>query len=318
MNKRLRDILACPTCGAPLTIGEGLSCLRCGAVFEERHGIPILLDEESRREILNFYQGQPDRDKRGRGKNGGRSGSLSRRLVDWFTHPPSRKIGDVTVPNLCKLWRLLEAHGSEPRVLTVGKLKPRINGQWIEEFPEIRALEAAALRLDIQAGPGVDVVGDGHKLPFLDSSLDAAIALTTLKHLRNPFTFVSELHRVLKPGGLVYAQCVLFDPYHRCPGDYVHFTTSGIVQLFSRFEPVETGVNTGPCYTMFKLLPYSLACLLSCNRRILYNLVLYGSAWALSPIRYLDHFLLKNPWKDYVAFSNYFLGRKRKGRLYER
>lgn len=307
MNKRLRDILACPTCRGPLTFGEGLSCLKCGAVFEERNGIPILLDEESRREILNFYQGQPDRDK---GNNGRRSRSLNERLMAWLTHPPSRKIGDVTAPNLRKLWRLLETAGSEPRVLTVGKLKPRINGQWIEEFPEIRALEAAALRLDIQAGPGVDVVGDGHKLPFLDSSLDAAIALTTLKHLRNPFAFVSELHRVLKPGGLVYAQCVLFDVYHRWPGDYVHFTTSGIVQLFSRFERVETGVNTGPCYTMFKLLPYFLACLLSFNSRILYNLVLYGSAWALSPIRYLDYLLLRNPWKDFLAFSNYFIGRK--------
>lgn len=307
MNKRLRDILACPVCRDPLTFDEGLSCLRCGTVFEERNGTPILLDEASRREILKFYQGQPHLDE---GKDGKRSRSLSERIVNQLTSPPSRKIGDVTVFNLCKFWRLLEAAGGEPRVLTVGKLKPRINGQRIEQFPEIRALNAASLRLDITPGPGVDVVGDGHKLPFLDSSLDAAIALTTLKHLRNPFTFASELHRVLKPGGLVYAQCVLFDPYHRRPGDYVHFTTSGIVQLFSRFETVETGVNTGPCYTMFKLLPYSLACLLSFNSRILYNLVLYGSAWALSPIRYLDHFLLKNPWRDYVAFSNYFLGRK--------
>jgi hypothetical protein len=38
--------------------------------------------------------------------------------------------------------------------------------------------------------------------------------------------------------------------------------------------------------------------------------VLHTSAWALSPIRYLDYFLLDNPWRDFVAFSNYFLGRK--------
>lgn len=307
MNTRLRDILACPNCRNPLTFDEGLSCLGCGMAFEERNGIPILLDETSRRDILNFYQGQPDRSEK---INERRPRPLSERLVYRFTNPPSRKIRDVTVPNLCKLWRLLEATVGEPRVLTVGKLKPRINGQWIAEFPEARALEAASLRLDIKAGPAVDVVGDGHKLPFLDGSLDAAIALTTLKHLRNPFTFVSELHRVLKPGGLVYAQCVLFDPYHRWPGDYVHLTTSGIVQLFSQFEPVETGVNGGPSYTMFKLLPYYFACLFSFNSRTFYNLVLYGSAWMLSPVRYLDYLLLKNPWRDYVAFSNYFLGRK--------
>ena len=306
MKKDLRDILACPTCRGPLA-PEGLSCLKCGGVFEERDGIPILLDEESRREIGKFYQGKWNL---GRAEAEATSTSAGERLRHWFTHPPSGKIGDVTVPNLQKLWRLLEQSKSTPRVLTVGKLKPRINRQRIEEFPEIRALEAASIRLDIKSGPGVDVVGDGHKLPFLDNSLDAALALTTLKHLRNPFAFVSEVHRVLKPGGLVYAQCVLFDPYHRWPGDYVHFTTSGIVQLFSQFEPVDTGVNTGPSYTMFKLLPYYLACLLSFNSEALYGLVLHSSAWALSPIRYLDHFLLKNPWRDFVAFSNYFLGRK--------
>jgi uncharacterized protein YbaR (Trm112 family)/SAM-dependent methyltransferase len=306
MNKDLREILACPTCRGPLSPG-GLSCLKCGAIFEERDGIPILLDEESRHEIVRFYQGRWNADRVEREPP---PTSTRERLQHWFTHPPSRKIGDVTVPNLQKVWRLLVETESKPRVLTVGKLKPRINRQQIDEFPEIRALETASIRLDIKSGPGVDVVGDGHKLPFLDNSVDAVLALTTLKHLRNPFTFVSEVHRVLKPGGLVYAQCVLFDPYHRWPGDYVHFTTSGIVQLFSQFEAVETGVNTGPSYTMFKLVPYYLACLLSFNSKALYGLVLHTSAWALSPIRYLDYFLLDNPWRDFVAFSNYFLGRK--------
>jgi uncharacterized protein YbaR (Trm112 family) len=307
MSKDIRDILACPTCRGSLS-PDLRSCLKCGAVFEERDGIPILLDEESRREILRFYQGQWSSQRVGAEPP---PKSAGERLAYWFTHPPSRKIGDVTVPNLQKLWRILaEQPEKAPRVLTVGKLKPRINRQRIDDFPEIRALEAASIRLDIKAGPGVDVVGDGHKLPFLDNSVDAVLALTTLKHLRNPFLFVSEVHRVLKPGGLVYAQCVLYDPYHRWPGDYVHFTTSGIVQLFSQFEVVETGVNTGPSYTMFKLVPYYLACLLSFNSQTLYGLVLHTSGWVLSPIRYLDHFLLKNPWRDFVAFSNYFLGRK--------
>ena len=193
MREELRDILACPTCRGPLTPDEGLSCLKCGGIFEERDGIPILLDEESRREFVRFYQG---RWSPGRVEAEAAPRSPRERLLHYFTHPPSRKIGDVTVPKLQKLWRLLAESRTEPRVLTVGKLKPWINRQRIEQFSEIRALEAPSIRLDIKSGPGVDVVGDGHKLPFLDDSLDTAIALTTLKHLRNPFAFVSEVHRV--------------------------------------------------------------------------------------------------------------------------
>lgn len=305
MKKRLKDILACPTCRSPLTEGERLTCLACGATFDERHGVPVLLDEESRREIDKFYGGRPQQEDEDRQRK-----QKASRLEHWLTHPPSRKIGDKTVPNLKKLWSLLKERESDPLVLTVGKIKSRINRENSDDDADVRALEAASARLDIKAGPGVAVVGDGHKLPFLDNSFDAAIGLTTVKHLRNPFTFASELYRVLKPGGLVYAQCVLYDPYHRHPGDYCHFTTSGIVQLFHQFTPVETGVNTGPSYTLFKMLPYYFGCLLGGKSPTRYKLALYGATWALSPIRYLDHFLLDSPWKDFVAFSNYFLGRK--------
>jgi uncharacterized protein YbaR (Trm112 family)/SAM-dependent methyltransferase len=309
MRKRLKDLLACPTCRAPLTEAEGerLACLRCGANFEQRDGVPVLLDEESRREILRFYGGRPEQEVEDRRRKAGKKAGWLDHLL---THPPSRKVGDKTVPNLQKLWRLVKQREPDPLVLTVGKLKVNINRASSQDDPDVQALEAASVRLDIKPGPGVDVVGDGHKLPYLDNSFDAAIGLTTLKHLRNPYTFVSELYRVVKPGGLVYAQCVLYDPYHRHPGDYVHFTTSGIVNLFSQFEPVETGVNTGPSYTVFKMLPYYVGCLLGGKSPTRYKMALYGSMWLLSPIRYLDHFLLDSPWKDYVAFSNYFLGRK--------
>jgi uncharacterized protein YbaR (Trm112 family)/SAM-dependent methyltransferase len=307
MTKRLRDLLACPTCRAPLTSGDRLACIHCGEVFPEQDGIPILLNEESRRQLLRFYSGRPHQEEQDRARA---ARQRFRRLNHWFTHPPSRKIGDRTVPNLKRLWQLTRAGEASPIVLTVGKLKHNINRSRSQDDPDVQALEAASVRLDIKAGAGVDVVGDGHRLPFLDNSFDAAIGLTTIKHLRNPYTFVDELYRVLKPGGLVYAQNVLYDPYHRWPGDYVHFTTSGIVNLFSEFEPVETGVNTGPSYTMFKLVPYYVGCLLGGQSPARYRFALHAAMWALSPIRYLDYLLIKSPWKDFVAFSNYFLGQK--------
>lgn len=307
MNKRLLDILACPRCRESLTTTCGqFRCMTCGATFEQENGIPVLLDDESRHEIARFYQGKYE---------GGREAkappqSLLGRLAAWYPQPPERKIGDVTIRNLQRFWALLRESCDEPNVLMLGKRQSRINGEPTHRYAEIRALEAASFRLDIQARSGVDVVGDGHKMPFVDNAFHGAFALTTLKHLRNPFRFVEELHRVVRPGGLVYAQCVSLAPYHRWPGDHAHFTTSGLAQLFAQFEPIDTGVNGGPSYTIAKLLPYYFACVFSFNNPTLYKLVWHGSAWALAPLRYLDYFLLNNPWKDYVAYSNYFLGRK--------
>lgn len=307
MRKPLEDVLACPTCRTPLTAGDGWSCLGCGTVFEEKDGVPILMNADSKRELLRFYGGRPQQEDEDRARRETRSAG---RLQHWLTHPPSQKVGDMTVPNLKRLWRLLVEREPEPIVLTVGKLKLNINRARSQDDPDIQALEAASVRLDIKAGPGVAVVGDGHRLPFLDASLDAAIGLTTIKHLRNPYVFVDELYRVLKPGGLVYAQNVMFDVYHRHPGDYVHFTTSGIVNLFSKFEVVETGPNTGPSYALFKVLPYYFGCLFGGQSPARYRFALHASTWLLSPIRYLDHWLIKSPWRDFVPFSNYFLGRK--------
>jgi SAM-dependent methyltransferase len=270
--------------------------------------VPFLLDEHSKAEILKFYQGSLPAPEAAAVPSA--PPSLLRRVGRWLREPPSRKVGDVTVANLLRLREMQRQAGPDPLVLMIGKRVPRINGKPVESVPGLVELERMSLRLDITAGPGVDIVGDGHKLPFRDASLDAAVALTTLKHLRNPFVFAAELHRVLKPGGLVYAQCVLFEPYHRWPGDYVHLTTSGIVQLFSAFEAVDSGVNGGPSYTVSQLLPLYFANLLSFNRKPLYNLVSLLSAWLLSPIRYLDYVCLGSAWKDYLAFSNYFLGRK--------
>jgi SAM-dependent methyltransferase len=44
-------------------------------------------------------------------------------------------------------------------------------------------------------------LGDG--LPFPDESFDCAVSLEGVEHLENPFLFLRELHRVLRPEGLL-------------------------------------------------------------------------------------------------------------------
>lgn len=52
------------------------------------------------------------------------------------------------------------------------------------------------------------ILGDGARLPFPDAAFDAITSFETLEHLEERDRFLSELRRVLKPGGV----CVLSTP----------------------------------------------------------------------------------------------------------
>ncbi len=45
------------------------------------------------------------------------------------------------------------------------------------------------------------VIGDGFHLSFENSSFDAAVSVNVFEHLADPLGVLSEVHRVLKPGG---------------------------------------------------------------------------------------------------------------------
>jgi SAM-dependent methyltransferase len=46
-------------------------------------------------------------------------------------------------------------------------------------------------------------VGNADALPLLDATRDAVFAHTVLQHLRDPLPALREMHRVLKPGGII-------------------------------------------------------------------------------------------------------------------
>lgn len=89
---------------------------------------------------------------------------------------------------------------------------------------------------DIQEGTGVDRIEDVHNLTFADNSVGTVICLETLEHVADPLRAVQEMHRVLRPGGLLAISSLMFFPIHAHPWDYWRFTPEGFELLLQPFE----------------------------------------------------------------------------------
>jgi SAM-dependent methyltransferase len=107
-----------------------------------------------------------------------------------------------------------------------------------EDVADLRTVFGAREHIgcDIQAGPGVDRIEDIHHLTFADESVGTVICLETLEHVADPLRAVQEMHRILRPGGVLAISSLMFFPIHAHPWDYWRFTPEGFELLLQPFE----------------------------------------------------------------------------------
>lgn len=103
-----------------------------------------------------------------------------------------------------------------------------------------------------------DIVADICDLNmFKDESVDGIICSAILEHVYNPFLAVSELHRILKPGGKLYVYVPWLYSYHApLTGefkDYYRFSKDGIKYLFKDFKKIELCPIRGRIETILNL-----------------------------------------------------------------
>lgn len=89
--------------------------------------------------------------------------------------------------------------------------------------------------IDLKPGPAVDVVAPAEALPFPDGHADVVFSISVLEHVRGQREAVSEIRRVLKPGGVAIVGVPFIWPIHGSPHDYWRWTPHGLEQVFAAF-----------------------------------------------------------------------------------
>ncbi len=98
---------------------------------------------------------------------------------------------------------------------------------------------------DVYPSMATDFVADAHDIPMIDQSVDAVWIQAVLEHVLSPEKVVSEIHRVLKPNGLVFSDTPFMQQVHEGAFDFTRFTLSGHRWLFRNFVELESGLSAG-------------------------------------------------------------------------
>lgn len=211
---------------------------------------------------------------------------------------------DISKRNFEKFRReLLSSAGPSPLVLMVGAGQKGMGTEILYDDPDIRVAA-----FDIYPSPYTLFAADAHSIPLKDASVDAVCIQAVLEHVLEPSKVVSEILRVLKPGGIVYAETPFMQQVHEGAGDFTRFTELGHRWLFREFDEIERGAIGGPGLSVYWSMKYFFRGLTR-SRKVANILSVPFGLLAL-----LDRFM---PAGHVIDGANgvYFLGRKAEQRL---
>jgi SAM-dependent methyltransferase len=239
----LDDIVQCPRCASPLEALLTTSprctnsqCVYATEGFRTTAGQPILIDfEESifRRPSQEDSLAVPFMD--GLPPAIGLQESTKNKLRRLFYGT-----NKVASANSVKFLSRLKSVGGRPRVLVIGG---GARGLGTEALYRCDAVDLVGT--DVYASPNTLFVVDGHRLPFRGESFDGVWIQAVLEHVIEPHTVVAEIYRVLRFGGLAYAETPFLQDVHAGAYDFTRFTLSGHRWLFRRFEQIDAGAVAG-------------------------------------------------------------------------
>ncbi len=236
-----KDLFICPRCARPVRAQSdswrcsNTDCLFGSVSFPVLLGHPALVDFENSIIALDQIQQTNQVTDSRRGVLGRSFDYLSRLLEG------DNQVAPTAVARMLELLRAdSESTKRRVRILVVGggTLGPGVESLYNDQTIDLIAF-------DIFASPVVQFIADGHSIPLADESIDGVIVQAVLEHVLEPSRVAQEIRRVLRQGGIVYADTPFMQQVHMGPYDFTRFTDSGHRYLFRCFECIDSGPVAG-------------------------------------------------------------------------
>jgi len=293
MSQEIQQKLICPTTKGKLKRnGEHLeSIIDPGIRYPIIDGCPVLIND------ANSLFSIEDFTKRANTTivlNESRSKQLIRKMI------PSISVNIKAEQNYREIAALLPVNA---KVLVVGG---SIKGKGMDTIYSDDAFEI--IGSDVSFGPLANLICDAHDIPFEEDTFDCVIIQAVLEHVLDPQRCVSEVYRVLKPNGLVYAETPFIQQVHLKQYDFTRFTHLGHRRLFRCFEEVKSGPACGPGMALAWSYTYFLKSFAS---SWFLGLLLTHFAYITSFfLKYFDYYLIDKPGSYDAASGFFFMGKK--------
>jgi SAM-dependent methyltransferase len=285
----------CPRCSSSLqNLSFHPSCSDAACEYS-KIGFPLI---DGQPVLIDFATSIFDREMYRRHHGSALKRDVTLRSIGSRLHQFTFGMNPVAAKNCTTFIELLKKVSQRPVVLVIGG---GTIGFGADELYNDSSVELVGT--DVYASPHTALVADAHKLPFEDKVFDGVWIQAVLEHVLEPTTTVAEIHRVLRRGGLVYAETPFMQQVHERAYDFSRFTKSGHRWLFKEFSEINAGPVGGAGVALLWSVRYFCRALGAGNKLSL--LICLPFFW----IRFFDNFARGRAVAD-AASGLFFLGRR--------
>ena len=316
LPRELIPDLRCPLCHSKLHFPESSAqCagLECKSTFPIVDGIPVLINEQKSVFLISQFEEGINQYHRTSSRAPSLFVRIFRIVIPKRVRPTLRSLSQRLLPSLSvnvgadanfrRFLNCLPDGRDRSLVLVVGGSQIGHGMRSLIDSSRLILVDS-----DVSFGPRTQLIADGHDLPFQDGIFDGVVIQAVLEHVVDPARCVSEIHRVLKNDGLVYAETPFMQQVHAGAHDFCRFTDLGHRRLFRHFTEIERAVVCGPGMALAWAFQYFL---LSFARSKAIRSILQTFAQLVAfPLKYFDYCLVQKPGASDAASGFSFLGRK--------